>query len=120
MSLDREGKTAIERQEAECRGWAEHNGLTVREVHVDRGRSGYKDVAREGFKAARSAVVSGAVRTLIVWRLDRLSRKGNGRGRSPSGRVRVCRRTADLRHGWAGLEQSGRPDRHGVLVGMGT
>ncbi|MGW7206396.1 recombinase family protein [Streptomyces sp. NPDC054837] len=76
LSLDREGKTAIERQEAECRGWAEHNGLTVREVHVDRGRSGYKDVAREGFKAARSAVVSGAVRTLIVWRLDRLSRKG--------------------------------------------
>ena len=58
LSLDREGKTAIERQEADCRAWAERNGLTVREVHLDRGRSGYRDVIRKGFEAARSAVTS--------------------------------------------------------------
>ncbi|MEV3852713.1 recombinase family protein [Streptomyces sp. NPDC050095] len=78
LSLDREGKTAIERQETDCRSWANRHGLVVRTVHVDRGRSGYKDVARAGFDKAREAVVSGRVRTLIVWKLDRLSRKGVG------------------------------------------
>lgn len=52
------------------------HGLVVRRVHVDRGRSGHKDVSRGGFDSARAAVTSGAVRTLIVWKLDRLSRKG--------------------------------------------
>ncbi|MFG2955671.1 recombinase family protein [Streptomyces sp. NPDC048291] len=76
LSLDREGKTPIERQEADCRAWAARHGLTVRQVHVDRGKSGYKDVARKGFETATQAVISGAARTLIVWKLDRLSRKG--------------------------------------------
>lgn len=47
LSLDREGKTAIERQEADCRTWAARHGLVVRQVHVDRGKSGYRDVARK-------------------------------------------------------------------------
>lgn len=47
LSPDREGKTAIDRQEADCRAWAERNGLTVRKVHIDRGRSGYKNVSRK-------------------------------------------------------------------------
>ncbi|MFF0552246.1 recombinase family protein [Streptomyces sp. NPDC004311] len=78
LSLDRDGKTAIERQEADCRAWAERNGLTVRKVHLDRGRSGYKTVERKGFDAALAAVTAGVVGTLIVWKLDRLSRKGIG------------------------------------------
>ncbi|KJY42957.1 hypothetical protein VR41_05555 [Streptomyces sp. NRRL B-1568] len=78
LSLDRDGKTAIERQEADCRAWAEHNGLTVRKVHIDRGRSAYKTVERKGFDAALAAVTAGVVGTLIVWKLDRLSRKGIG------------------------------------------
>ncbi|MFG3294883.1 recombinase family protein [Streptomyces sp. NPDC048179] len=76
LSVEREGKTAIQRQEADCRTWAGLHGLVVRRVHVDCGRSGYKDVLRKGFDAATEAVTSGAVRTLIVWKLDRLSRKG--------------------------------------------
>ncbi|WP_369223793.1 recombinase family protein [Streptomyces sp. R39] len=78
LSLDRDGKTAIERQEADCRAWAERNGLTVRKVHIDRGRSGYKSVTRKGFDAALAAVTAGVVGTLLVWKLDRLSRKGIG------------------------------------------
>ncbi|MEH6374366.1 recombinase family protein [Streptomyces sp. KLMMK] len=78
LSLDRDGKTAIERQEADCRAWAERSRLTVRKVHVDRGRSGYKAVERKGFDAALAAVTAGVVGTLIVWKLDRLSRKGMG------------------------------------------
>ncbi|MFE4697898.1 recombinase family protein [Streptomyces sp. NPDC056738] len=76
LSLDREGKTAIDRQEADCRAWAERNGLTVRKVHIDRGRSGYKNVTRKGFDAAITAVTAGVVGVLIVWKLDRLSRRG--------------------------------------------
>lgn len=78
LSLDREGKTAIDRQEADCRAWAERNGIDVRKVHIDRGRSGYKSVTRAGFDAALTAVTSGVVGILIVWKLDRLSRKGIG------------------------------------------
>jgi site-specific DNA recombinase len=78
LSLDRQGKTAIERQEADCREWAARNGLQVRHVHVDRGRSGYKNVTRAGFEEALSAATSGVVGTLIVWKLDRLSRRGMG------------------------------------------
>ncbi|WP_405600011.1 recombinase family protein [Streptomyces sp. NBC_01410] len=78
LSLDRDGKTAIERQESDCRAWAESSGLTVRKVHIDRGRSGYKAVERKGFDAALVAVTAGVVGTLIVWKLDRLSRRGIG------------------------------------------
>jgi len=78
LSLDRDGKTAIDRQEVDCRVWAECNGLTVRKVHIDRGRSGYKNVSRKGFDAAITAVTAGVVGVLIVWKLDRLSRKGIG------------------------------------------
>ncbi|MFD3941456.1 recombinase family protein [Streptomyces sp. NPDC058579] len=78
LSLDRDGKTALERQEAECRAWAERNGLTVRKVHMDRGRSGYKSVERKAFDAALAAVTAGVVGTLVVWKLDRLSRRGIG------------------------------------------
>jgi site-specific DNA recombinase len=78
LSLDREGKTAIERQEADCRAWAARNGLEVRTVHIDRGRSGFKAVDRKGFDAAIAAVTSGVVGTLIVWKVDRLSRRGMG------------------------------------------
>ncbi|WP_432833686.1 recombinase family protein [Dactylosporangium sp. CA-092794] len=78
LSLDREGKTAIERQEADCRAWAARNGLEVRSVHIDRGRSGFKPVDRKGFDAAISALTTGTVGTLIVWKVDRLSRRGMG------------------------------------------
>ena len=78
LSLVREGKTAIDRQEADCRAWAERNGLTVRKVHIDRGRSGYKNVSRKGFDAAITAATAGVVGVLVVWKLDRLSRKGIG------------------------------------------
>lgn len=79
LSLDRDGKTSIERQDADCSAWCERNGLQVRQRHVDRGRSGYKRrVKRAGFDAALEAVTSGAVSTLIVWKLDRLSRQGIG------------------------------------------
>lgn len=78
VSIDREEREGIDRQEVDCRSWAERSGLSVRRVHVDRGKSGYKDVSRVGFDDAITAVTSGIVGTLVVWKLDRLSRRGVG------------------------------------------
>jgi DNA invertase Pin-like site-specific DNA recombinase len=70
---------SIERQEVDLREWASREGLTIRKVWSDYGRSGYKrDVRRDGFDAAVKAVVTGEVATLAVWKLDRLSRRGAG------------------------------------------
>ncbi|MYV48712.1 recombinase family protein [Streptomyces sp. SID2888] len=101
LSLDREGKTAIERQEADCRAWAERNGLTVRKVHIDRGRSGYKAVERKGFDAALAAVTAGVVGTLIVTLQPAFSAvEGAHRGAShpsPQAPHAVRRRVTDTR-----------------------
>ena len=77
LSVDREGKDALERQEADLREWASREGKTVRKVWKD-SVSGYKDVAREDFDRAVKAVTNGDVGTLAVWKLDRLSRRGAG------------------------------------------
>lgn len=77
LSVDRDGKDALERQEADLREWAKREGKTVRKVWKD-SVSGYKDVAREDFDRAVRAVSSGEVGTLAVWKLDRLSRRGAG------------------------------------------
>ncbi|MDA1386303.1 MULTISPECIES: recombinase family protein [Glycomyces] len=76
VSSNREGHSGIERQEADCREWAARNGFAVRKVHVDRGRSAFKAVRRTGFSDAITAIAAGVADALIVWKLDRLSRRG--------------------------------------------
>ncbi len=79
LSIDREGKDSLERQEADLREWAAREGLTVRRVWRDAGKSGYApDVKRPDFDAAIAALKAGEVSTLAVWKLDRLSRQGAG------------------------------------------
>lgn len=79
LSVDREGKDSLERQESDLRKWAKREGLTVRKVWRDAGKSGYKTgVVREDFDAAIRAVSSGEVDALAAWKLDRLSRRGAG------------------------------------------
>lgn len=77
LSVDREGKDALERQEADLRAWAAREGKTVRKVWKDT-LSGFKNVKREDFDNAVRAVSAGEVGTLAVWKLDRLSRRGAG------------------------------------------
>lgn len=78
LSHELEGSTSIQRQESECRRWCAKNGYTVRHVHVDRGISGYTHAQRDGFDAAIAAVIGGKADALVVWKLDRLSRRGIG------------------------------------------
>lgn len=78
LSQDRDDQTSTGRQEHECRSWATRNGLDVEEVYVDRGASGYRaGAARPAFDEALGWVKRTG-ETLIVWKLDRLSRRGIG------------------------------------------
>ncbi|WP_052666695.1 recombinase family protein [Nitriliruptor alkaliphilus] len=78
LSKDRDEQTSTARQEADCRKAAAVDGATVAEVFTDL-VSGYRaDVGRPGFEKAVSWVTSSPGRTLYVWKLDRLSRRGIG------------------------------------------
>jgi site-specific DNA recombinase len=76
VSIDRADGFGIERQEADCRAWAQEHGLTVRKVHVDRGRTAFRSGRRSGFADALTAITAGVADVLVVWKLDRLSRRG--------------------------------------------
>ena len=78
LSVETDGADSLERQESDLREWAAREGLTVRHIWRDSGRSGYRNVKRAGFDGALKALTSGDVRTLAVWKLDRLSRRGAG------------------------------------------
>ncbi len=79
LSISADGADSLERQEADLRKWAANEGLEVRKVWRDDGRSGYRrGVKREGFDSALKAIVNGEAKTLAVWKLDRLSRQGAG------------------------------------------
>ncbi|MFB7250550.1 recombinase family protein [Microbacterium sp. NPDC056234] len=68
----------MERQEKDLRAWAESEGMTVRKVWRDPGVSAYKNKARKDFEQALVALKAKEVATLLVWKLDRLSRRGAG------------------------------------------
>ncbi|QYJ04233.1 recombinase family protein [Nocardioides panacisoli] len=79
LSISADGADSLDRQETDLRKWAANEGLEVRKVWRDDGRSGYRrGVKREGFDAALKAIVDGEAKTLAVWKLDRLSRQGAG------------------------------------------
>jgi site-specific DNA recombinase len=71
-------KTTLKAHESDLRQRAEREGLTVRKVWQEELSAFKAGVIREEFDAAISAVLAGEVRHLLVWKLDRLSRKGMG------------------------------------------
>lgn len=79
LSKDREAQTSTERQEADAREYATRMGLEVVEVYADTDRSAYlAGVKRPGLDSALAALEAGTITTLVVWKLDRLSRRGMG------------------------------------------
>lgn len=78
LSLADERSTSTKRQEKDCRDHANSLGLEVVQVFTDEGISGYKDVERPAFDEAIEGLVRGDFDTLIVWKLDRLTRRGMG------------------------------------------
>ena len=59
-------------QRAEIRKWAEGNGLTDVRYYVDKESGDTLD--RPAFQRLQADVFQGTIRTVAVWKLDRLSR----------------------------------------------
>ncbi|RDG39442.1 recombinase family protein [Streptomyces corynorhini] len=71
-------KTTLQAHERDLRERAAREGLTVRKVWKEELSAFKAGVKREEFDNAIAAVLAGVVRHLLVWKLDRLSRRGMG------------------------------------------
>ncbi|WP_078875070.1 recombinase family protein [Streptomyces sp. NRRL F-5053] len=71
-------KTTLKAHERDLRERAKREGLKVRKVWKEELSAFKSGVVREEFDKAVAAVIAGEVRHLLVWKLDRLSRKGMG------------------------------------------
>jgi DNA invertase Pin-like site-specific DNA recombinase len=69
----REG-VGLEAQEARIRAYADAKGLSLDEIIRDEGLSG-KDLRRPGLRRLLAACEAGAVKAVVVHRLDRLTRR---------------------------------------------
>lgn len=76
QSLDRTGEgAAVERQIADCRELAERRGWTVTETLTDNDISASTGKDRPGYQRALDAMRAGTVDVVIVWHIDRLTRR---------------------------------------------
>ncbi|WP_326807554.1 recombinase family protein [Streptomyces sp. NBC_01775] len=71
-------KTTLKAHERDLRERAKREGLKVRKIWQEELSAFKSGVARDEFDKAIAAVVAGEVGHLLVWKLDRLSRKGMG------------------------------------------
>lgn len=71
-------KTTLRKHEKDLRAWADRAGLSVRKIWLEEVSAFKAGVVREEFDKALAAVAAGEVKTLLVWKLDRLSRRGMG------------------------------------------
>ncbi|MFB8229686.1 recombinase family protein [Cellulosimicrobium sp. NPDC055967] len=76
QSLDRAGEgAAVARQIAECRALAEARGWDVVEELIDNDVSASTGVARPAYSTLLDRIRSGATDYVIVWHMDRLTRR---------------------------------------------
>jgi DNA invertase Pin-like site-specific DNA recombinase len=62
----------VEGQRREIQRWLDGNGITDSEWFIDKASGATTE--REAFERLQSEIFAGAVQTVVVWRLDRLSR----------------------------------------------
>nr|MBA3368633.1 recombinase family protein [Geodermatophilaceae bacterium] len=90
QSLDRSGEgAAVERQIADCRKLAESRGWDVLDVVSDNDISASNGKARPGYQRVLTMIESGSVDRVVVWAVDRLTR----RMRDLEDVVDLCERT---------------------------
>ena len=76
ISQDGEGsRLGVKRQEKDCRELAERRGWPVAAVFIDNDVSAYSGKNRPQYRAMLSAVEQGDIDAVIVWHLDRLTRR---------------------------------------------
>jgi DNA invertase Pin-like site-specific DNA recombinase len=64
-----------DRQEAEIKKWLDGNGIPADQVQWYRDTETGKTLDRPAFQRLQKDIFSGKVKTIIVWKLDRLSRR---------------------------------------------
>lgn len=75
ISDDRTGRAAgVKRQEEDCRAEAARRGFEVHAVYVDNDLSAYRAKIRPGYRSLVDDLERGAVRTVIAYHPDRLTR----------------------------------------------
>lgn len=67
--------SGIDRQELECRNFAETNNLPVDEIYTDNDISAYSGKTRPAYRAMIERLKTGAHEGVIVWHVDRLYRR---------------------------------------------
>lgn len=76
ISLDREGsQLGVQRQEEDCRAYAERKGWTVVEVYVDNDVSASDGRPRPEYLRMLADAKAGKLDAIVVWHIDRLTRK---------------------------------------------
>jgi site-specific DNA recombinase len=76
QSLDRTGQgAAVDRQEADCRKLAEARGWNVVEVIPDNDKPASTDRRRPGYERLLDKMLTGQVDVVVVWHVDRLTRR---------------------------------------------
>ena len=76
QSLDRSGEgAAVDRQVADCRDLAARRGWTVVDVLIDNDISASTGKARPGYARLLEMMRAGAVDNIVVWHVDRLTRR---------------------------------------------
>ncbi|WP_370113445.1 recombinase family protein [Streptacidiphilus sp. MAP12-33] len=77
-SRHKDDRNMLAEGERDVRAWAAREGLTVRAVHVEEVSASKRHVKRPKYERACANVLAGKARTLAVWRVDRLDRRGAG------------------------------------------
>jgi DNA invertase Pin-like site-specific DNA recombinase len=62
-------------QRAEIEKWLKGNGVDPKQVRWYEDKETGKTLARPAFEVLQKDIFSGAVKTVVIWRLDRLSRR---------------------------------------------
>ena len=75
ISRDKTGQAlGVERQEYECRKYAERVGLEVVDVLKDNDISGYTGARRPSFERLKQLIIDREIDAIIYWKQDRLAR----------------------------------------------
>src|SRR5215218_9436478 len=75
ISQDRTGAgLGVERQETDCRAFAERLGWTIVAVHSDNDVSAYSGKPRPGYRALLADLRAGVADAVVCWHIDRLHR----------------------------------------------
>lgn len=76
ISKDRDNEQSTINQPADMQHWADANGMEIVETFTEVGRSGFKHIPRPRLDDALNMVKHGLADGVIVWKVDRFTRKG--------------------------------------------